>query len=292
MCPCKPRTRLITPLLLILFLLIGFVDAAAVDLDPLNQAQRSREKRLVISGGVFLVRFDSSYKYSKEGTTEHFFVDLEGQLDLPTSEVVGNVSAALRIGGNSYLGGYYTRLRRSSQRHLIDDSIDIGDDIAAIDAVTTAVLDYDFLDLTYGHVLHRDERALIIGKLGLHFLYAKAGFSIEGDLSVNEDDYSGKIGDEEKFVFAFPLLGAAFGFQLARRWVVENSIDFVYLPIGDTRGVALRTLMGLRYMISAKVGIQGGFSYNFERVVYEEDGATHEVEFDFSGLMLNAYLAF
>ena len=46
-----------------------------------------------VSAGAFFVRFDSTYKYSDANSGEQAFVDMEGQLDLPTNEVVGNIAA-------------------------------------------------------------------------------------------------------------------------------------------------------------------------------------------------------
>jgi hypothetical protein len=69
-------------------------------------------------------------------------------------------------------------------------------------------------------------------------------------------------------------------------------VDFVYLPVGNTQALALRAQLGCRYMIASWFGLKAGLSYNFERVEYTEDSVTHEVEFDFSGLMLKAYFAF
>ena len=62
--------------------------------------------------------------------------------------------------------------------------------------------------------------------------------------------------------------------------------------MGDTQAVAVRTQVGCRYMIAPWFGLKAGLSYNFERVEYTEDNLTHEVEFDFSGLMVKAYFAF
>jgi hypothetical protein len=291
-CLCKPGVFRIPLILLPIFLMISFGTTVAAEQDAMSLAQRSKNKRLAISAGAFFARFSSSYKYTDEGTTERIFIDLEGQLDLPTTEIVANLSALLRISGNSYLVGTYSSLRRSADRPLVKESVDIGEDIVTIDAVTSVTLNYDFVDLGYGYAFHSDESSLIIGKLGVHMFYTYASFSITGDLSVNEEEYNGRVGDETEFLFAFPLVGAAASFQISRRWSVENSVDFVYLPFGDTQGIALSSLVAARCMISETVGIQAGLSYNFERAQYKEGSVTHEVEFDFSGIKANVYLAF
>jgi hypothetical protein len=293
--PIRRRTpnRYRMPVLLVLFLsMIGIVACPAAGQDPMNLAQFSKDKRLVISAGAFFVRFNSSYKYDDEVNNERVFVDLEGQLDLPTTEIVVNLLALFRITGRSYLVGEYSSFRRSSERPLLQESVDIGTDTLSIDAQTSATMDYDFVDIGYAYAFYRDERSLVLGKLGVHIFNVDAGFSIEGDLLVNQDPYSGELGDETDFVAGFPLVGAILNFQIARRWLVQNLVDFVYLPFGDSQAVAIRTTVAGRFMFNRTVGIQAGLSYNFERVKHKEDGVTQEIEFDFSGLTANLYLAF
>ncbi|UCH85587.1 MAG: hypothetical protein JSW50_07850 [Candidatus Latescibacterota bacterium] len=281
------------PLLLVLLLLmIGIVAPPAAGQEPMNLAQFSMDKRLVISAGAFFVRFNSSYKYDDQTSNERVFVHLEGQLDLPTTEIVANFIAQLRIAERHYLVGEYVSLRRSSERRLLQGSLDTGRDTVAIDAQTTATMNYNFVDIGYAYMFFRDERTLVLGKLGVHIFDLNAAFSINGDLVVNQDPYSGEISDGTDFVAFFPLVGAILNFQIARRWFVQNLVDFVYLPIGDSQAAAIRTVVAGRFMFNRTVGIQAGVSYNFERVKYTEDGVTQEVEFDFSGLGAGLYLAF
>jgi len=281
------------PVLLVLVLsMMGIFASPVAGQDPLNLAQFNMDKRFAISAGVFFVRFNSSYKYDDEINNERAFVDLEGQLDLPTTEIVANLVALFRIHGRNYLVGEYSSFRRSSERALLQESVDIGTDTLSIDAQSSAKMDYDFIDIGYAHAFHRDDRSLLLGKLGVHIFKLNAGFSIEGDLLVNQDPHSGEVSDETDFLAAFPLVGAIFSFQIARRWLVQNVVDFVYLPWGDSQAVAIRTTLAGRFVFTQTFGIQAGLSYNFERVKYTEDGVTHEIEFDFSGLTANLYLAF
>ena len=83
-----------------------------------------------------------------------------------------------------------------------------------------------------------------------------------------------------------------FEFQMARRWIIVNSVEFVYLPIGDTRGAALRSLLAAGFLINRAVGVKVGLSYNYERLEFKTDSATEEVEFDFSGIKASAFFAF
>jgi hypothetical protein len=278
-------------LLVVLLSMIGIVASPAAGQDPMGLAVFRKDKRLAISAGAFFVRFNSSYRYDDEASNERVFVDLEGQLDLPTTEIVANLMAVFRITGRGYLVGGYSSFRRSSE-HPIQGSFDIGRDTVSIDALSSATMDYDFVNIGYAYAFHRDERSLVLGKLGVHIFNMSSGFSIEGDLLVNQDPYSGKLGDETDFAAAFPLLGVILNFQIGRRWVVQNLVDFVYLPVGDSQAVALRTMVAGRFMFNRTVGIEGGILYNFERVKHKEDGVTQEIEFDFSGLTANLYLAF
>jgi len=281
------------PVLLVLFLsMIGIVASPAAGQEPMNYGQYSKDKRLAISAGAFFVRFNSSYKYDDEGKNERVFVDLEGQLDLPTTEVVANLMALFRITGRGYLVAEYSSFRRSSERPLVQESVVTGTDTVSIDAQSATAMDYDFVDIGYAYAFHEDERSLVLGKLGAHIFNMAAGFSIEGDLLVNQVPSTGELSDQTDFIAAFPLVGVVLNFQLARRWLVHNLVDFVYLPFGDSQAVALRTVVGGRFMFNRTVGIQVGLSYNFERVKYKEDDVTQEIEFDFSGLTASLYLAF
>ncbi len=277
-------------ILLPVFLMTSAVAANEQDMTSLTE--RLQDKRLAISAGVFLVRFDSTYKYSDAESGRQAFVDLEGQLDLSPSEVVGNIAVLWRLSDHGYLAGSFSQLRRSGERRVLQESIVIGDDVVGLDGVMSVRMDYDFLDLNYAYAFHRKEQSLVLGKVGVHVFSTRTGFLLKGDLIVNGVEESGSIGNETDFVAAFPLLGVVFNYQLGRRLIVENLVDVIYLPVSDSQGVALRTLLGCRYMITRRIGLKVGLSYNFEHLKYTEDGVTHEVEFDFSGLMAKVYLAF
>ena len=276
--------------LLLVFLMTGA--AAAAEPDTTGLGERMRSKRLAISAGVFLVRFDSTYKYSDAVSGEQAFVDMEGQLELPRTEVVGHINALWRMTSHSYLAGTYSSLRRSGQRSVVQESIVVDGDLVSLNGVMSVWLDYDFLDLNYAYAFHRKEESLVLGKAGIHIFSTRAGFSLEGELVVNGEPEFGMIGDKTDFVAAFPLIGVALNYQLGRRLVVENVVDFVYLPVGDTQAFALATQLVCRYMIVPWFGLRAGLSYNFERVEYTEDNVTHEVEFDFSGLLAKVYFTF
>jgi hypothetical protein len=286
------RTPRLVSACLLLLTMTGAAITTAAEPDPAGLSERAQDNRLAISAGVFLVRFDSTYKYTDATSSEQGFVDMEGQLDLPTSEVVGNFTALWRMTDHAYLGGAFSSLRRSGERRVVQEPIVIEGDLISLDGVMSARLDYDFLNLSYAYAFHRREQSLVLGKAGVHVFRMDSGFSLEGELVVNGEPEIGKIGDEFDFVAAFPLIGIVLNYQLGSRLIVENVIDFVYLPVGNTQAVALRTLVGCRYMVAPWFGLKAGLSYNFERVEYTEDNITHEVEFDFSGLMVKAYFAF
>ena len=270
----------------------GSAVMAAAESDPYSLAERVKDRRLAISAGAFFVRFDSTYKYSDAGSSDQGFVDMEGQLDLPTSEVVGNINVLWRMTDHGYLAGTYSSLRRSGERRVVQEPIVIEGDLVSLDGVMSARLDYDFFDVNYAYAFHQKERSLVLGKVGVHVFSTHAGFLLEGELTVNGEPETGQIGDETDFVAAFPLIGVVLNYNLGRRLIVENVVDFVYLPVGNTQALALRTQLGCRYMFAPWFGLRAGLSYNFERVEYTEDDVTHEVEFDFSGLMVKAYFAF
>ncbi len=270
----------------------GTTVATATELEYQGFADRASGNRLAVSAGGFLVRFDSTYKYSDTASSDQAFIDMEGQFDLPTSEVVGNFNAMWRISDHDYVAGTFSSLRRSGERRVVQEPIVIEGDLVSLDGVMFARLDYDFLDLNYAYAFQRKEKSLILGKAGVHIFSMHSGFSLEGELVVNGEPQTDQIGNEFDFVAAFPLIGVVINYQLGRRWIMENVVDFVYLPVGNTQAVALRTQVGCRYMIAPWVGLKAGLSYNFERVEYTEDSIIHEVEFDFSGFMLKAYFAF
>ncbi len=266
--------------------------ATAAELAETSFTERIEDRRLAISAGVFLVRFDSTYKYTDTESNDQAFVDMEGQLDLPTTEIVGNLNALWRITDHAYVAGTFSRLRRSGERRVVQEPIVIEGDLVSLDGVMSARLDYDFLDLNYAYAFHSREQSLVLGKAGVHIFSTHTGYFLDGDLIVNGEPETGTIGDEAEFVAAFPLIGLVANYQLGSRLIIENAVDFVYLPVGDTQAFAVRAQLGCRYMVAPWIGVKAGLSYNFERVEYKEDNIAHEVEFDFSGLIAKVYLAF
>ena len=275
-----------------ILLAVVLVAPATADVDPMSLGQRNKDNRFALSAGAFFVRFNSSYAYKAEGFGERRFVDLEGQLDVPATEIVGNLAARFRIADRHHIMAEYSRFRRSGDRGLEGETIDIGGTTVGFNGRTTVEMNYDFVDVNYGYAFTRDERSSFIGELGVHIFRLESGYSIVGELVVDGNTYPSDIEGGDVITAAFPLLGVAIEFQMARRWIIVNSVDAVYLPVGDIRGAAVRTLLAGGFLISRSVGLKLGLSYNYERLEYKTDSAIEEVEFDFSGIMASVFFVF
>jgi hypothetical protein len=275
-----------------ILLTIVFVASAAGEEDPLSLGQRTKNNRFAVSAGAFFVRFNSSYSYESTDARGRAYLDLEGQLDLPATEIVGNLAVRFRIANRHHVTADYSRFRRSANRHLAGNVIDIGGTIIEIDGGTSALMNYDFVDLSYGYAFTSNERSSLIAKIGAHLVHLESEISFSGNLIVDGEAHPSDIEAGDSVNFALPLLGVAIEFQMARRWIIVNSVDFVYLPLGDTQGAALRTMVAAGFLINRAVGIQLGVSYNYERVEYRTEHAIEEIQFDFSGITASMFFVF
>lgn len=284
--------RITPPPVLTILLVLGLAAAAQADPFPMDLRELTRGKSVVFSVGAAAVGFESTYKYTSDGSPGQMFISLEGDLGLPDTDVVPSLGVSVRLSDRSSVVGSYMRLDRETGSTLINRSVDTEDDVLAINAEASAYMNYDFIDLVYSYALTNDDRSAIRGVAGLHLFYFGSGFSMAGTFMVNDEAYEGELSSSGDFVAGFPKLGINNLFMIGRRWLIENVVEFVYLPIGDVQGAALSARMSSRFLISRTVGVQLGLSYNSERVEYKSEGTAQEVAFTYNGFSMNAYFAF
>jgi len=269
--------------------LLGGAAAASAE-EPTETILQSRSKQFVIAVGGSSVLFDSSFKFLNKETGNGFFLDPEGQLDLPERQEVPMLTMLVTLGDRHFLSIGATKFRRDSA--LLDvENTGLGG-LEVIDASVDVWINSNDFDISYGYKLFADDHIRILGKVGIYTLDLDAGIRAEGAWSINNDLDSGIYEQSRSLVAPLPLLGVQFNFYINRRWAMSTSVEAMYLPVGDITGRALRSRIHTRYAFGRTVGIVFGINYFDVHVTDQNEARKYDIKYGYDGVFTGLIFAF
>ena len=269
--------------------LLGGVALASAE-EPTETILQTRSKQFVIALGGSSVLFDSSFKYLDKETGNGFYLDPEGQLDLPERQEVPMLTMLVTLGDRHYLSIGATRFERDSALLDMEDT-HLGN-LEVTDASVDVWINSNDFDISYGYRLFADDHIRILGKVGIYAVDLDAGIRAEGEWSIDDDLDSGIYEQSRSLVAPLPLLGVQFNFYINRRWAMSTSVEAMYLPVGDITGRALRSRIHTRYAFGRTVGIIFGINYFDVQVTDQNEVRKYDIKYGYDGVFAGLVFAF
>jgi hypothetical protein len=258
--------------------------------EPTETILQTRSSQWVIAVGGSSVLFDSSFKYLDKETGNGFFIDPEGQLDLPQRQEVPMLTMLVAFKDRHFLSIGATRFRREATLLAVED-LDLGSLGITSGEVNVWINSNDF-DFSYGYRLFADDHIRILGKVGIYTLDLDAGIHAEGEWDFGDEHESGTYDQGRSLVAPLPLLGLQFNFYINRRWSLSTSVDAMYLPVGDITGRALRSRIHTRYAFGGTVGLIFGINYFNIHVTDDNEARKYDIKYGYDGVYAGLIFAF
>ncbi len=248
------------------------------------------DTRFSLGIGLAALRYDAQLNFIDKDSGNSIFVDAEGTLGLPESDVSPVLFGRYRFSPRHSLGFSLWSLRRSTT--LIDGDIDLGDlEIAGrVDLADRS----SFFYLTYNYTFLQDARANVFGTVGLYGIDVKYELEATGSITIDGLPIAGDTVVRDVSVAApLPMVGLDAVFALTPRWSLGTKLTFVAGSVGNVRNaLVLDTSVRARYMFNDSFGLHVGMKYFNADFDVDQSELRTEVRYGFDGVFGGISLSF
>jgi hypothetical protein len=239
--------------------------------------------------GVGVVRFDTNFKFTEKATGGSIFVDAEGTLGLPESDVVGMLYGTFRLAKRHSIGFSAFNVRRTET--LLDGTTSLGD--YTLTGEATLADRSGFYHVAYRYVFLEDERSRVQGAFGIYGADLEYSFDFMGQISYLGVPQPTDTLEREASVFApLPMFGFDATFALTSKWWLGVRLDLVGGSFGDVSGGILDTAIRSGYEFSKHTGVVLGLEYFSADLTIDDGDFETEVDYRFDGLYLGLHFSF
>ena len=247
-----------------------------------------KEGKFALGVGYAIARFDTNFKFKDKQSGISVFVDGEGTLGLPETDLVPILYGAYRFNKKHMMGFSYFRVKRESTLLDFDDTVD---DITISGQVTLRD-NTRFYNLFYGYSLYEDERSRVQGLIGINALDLKYVFEANGTISYPGGSPTASYETEEGIFAPLPLFGFNFWYAFTPKWSLDTKITFVAGQYQETKAWVVNTAITSRYQFNRHVGGLLGISYFDADVTIEDSEERTDVNYGYDGLFLGLHIVF
>ena len=246
------------------------------------------EGRFGLGVGYALARFDTNFKFKNKQTGISVFIDGEGTLGLPESDILPVLYGAYRFTNKHSIGFSYFRVKRESTLLDFDDTVD---DITITGQVTLRD-NTSFYNLFYGYSLYEDQRSRVQGLIGINGLDLKYIFEANGTITYPDSSATATYEVEESLFAPLPLLGFQFWYAFTPKWSLDTKVAFVAGQYQETKAWVVNTSITSKYQFNKHVGGLLGVAYFDAEVTIEDSEERTDINYGYDGLFLGLHIVF
>lgn len=241
-----------------------------------------------IGVGSAIVKFDTNIKVKRDGELP-YFIDLEGDLDLPAISYVATIYGGYDFNEKHSLNFAAFGINRQST--LLDFNKNF-EDIILVSANMTLTDKTRFYFVDYGYTFFRDDRSdmtFVVGINGMDLHLVAEGSGQITVLGVTESKVL--LADANVFV-PLPLIGLNFGFSFTPKWRFEAAVSLVGGTHKDITATIGQSSMNFRYKLAKHVGVILGVTYFDADIEIKNDNVLTEVSYGYNGGFLGVHFGF
>lgn len=247
-----------------------------------------KKGKFALGVGYAIARFDTSVKFQDKQTGISAFVDGEGTLGLPETDILPVLYGAYRFNKKHMMGFSYFKVKRESTLPDFDETVD---DIT-IAGQATLRDNTSFYNLFYGYSLYEDDRSRVLGLIGINVLDLKYILEAEGTITDTNGSNMTSYEDEASVVAPLPLLGLQLWYAFTPKWGIGTKVSFVAGQYQDTKAWVVNTEINARYQFNKNVGGLIGVSYFDAEVTIEDSDERTDINYGYDGLFLGLHIVF
>jgi hypothetical protein len=243
----------------------------------------SLDRKFVLGIAAGINRFSSNYRFKGSGSIP-IYIDGEGLLGLPESNVVPALYGAWRINPKHSVGFHAFNINRTG------DDIAVNRDFGSvsIDGVITASDKSSFYYLNYGYTLKETSNIFVKGLLGVYVIDLKFEFDAVGDIQIDGVDVvGGQYNESFSQLAPLPMIGLNFLSLATDKWALGAKVAAVGGRYQDVQALVVEAQISARYQLARNVGLIIGVNYfNADVEINEGGGSSTDIEYGYDGLFL------
>jgi hypothetical protein len=242
-----------------------------------------RRKALSVGIAASYAYFNSSVTYYDKINNRRIYISPEGQLGLSRTQFIPTIYGFWHPATRHWVGFSYFTINREGNSVNIDR--DLGDykvkgNIFMSDRSS-------FYNLSYNYLFFYDDRAFILGALGLYGIQLKAEIEAQGEIRIDDEPIeSGYYKDNVDRFAPFPLIGLQAQFAINERWYFGAGAAIVAGVFEDMAAFAFESKISARFVITKNFSILGElFFFNLDTQIDNEKEKT-KMRYGFTALFL------
>jgi hypothetical protein len=228
------------------------------------------------------LRYDTQVKFVDKDSSNSIFVDAEGTLGLPETDVSPAFFGRYRFSRRHSIGFSYWSLKRSNT--FISPEIGVGDfEVSGSVEISDRS---QFYYLNYSYTLMEDQRSKIFGVLGLYGLDARYQLDANGEIFLDGELIADESLTRTASAFApLPMIGIDAVFALTQKWSFGTKVMLIGGSVGDIRdALVLDTSVRAQYMFNESFGLHFGIKYFNADFDVNKSTQRTEVSYGFDGV--------
>jgi hypothetical protein len=285
------NSRVFPKLLVIGCCLAWPVGAVAHDEDqeskPFTKGEFDRTFGLGLAAGYFL--FDTNFNFVDKSTGRNLFIDGEGTLGLPTTQLTPMIYGLYRPSQRHGFVFSYFGIRRETNALAIDKNlgdVNVSGDVFLSDRTR-------FLSLGYNLTVFEDERAKIFAVFGVNVIDLRYQVVAEGDITIDGNPVtSGEYKYNINQLAPLPLIGIDAWFAVTPKWAIGSRLSLVAGKFEDISGAAFEANVRTRYTFGKRIGAIFGVSYFDAGLDIDDEDVLTEIRYGFDGVFAGLDLSF
>jgi hypothetical protein len=264
-------------------------DAAEVDYINSGRGGGAVGRTLSIGIGVGFERFDTNVKFTEKSTGKTVFIDLEGTLGMPETDVVPILYGFWRINDKHGIGFSYYQIRRETTLLGIDENL--GD--LAITGNVKMSDESRFYSLSYNYSVYHDDRAYVFLALGVNAIDLKYRLGAEGTIDIGGTPIvSGEYSQEVNQIAPLPMIGIDAWFALTPKWAFGTKFALIGGSYKEVTAKAMEIKIRAKYSFNKNVGLSFGFNDFYSVIEIDEADVLTDINYGFSGFKIGIDLGF
>jgi hypothetical protein len=242
---------------------------------------------LGLAAGYFI--FDTNFNIVDKDTGRNLFIDAEGTLGLPQTQLTPMIYGVYRPSRRHGFGFSYFGIRRETTLLAIDENLgdfNITGDVVLSDRTR-------FLTLSYNLTVFEDDRAIVLASFGLNAIDLRYQFVAEGDITQGGQPVRGGRYEEVFNQLApLPMVGIDAWFAVTPKWAIGSKLSLVAGKYEDISGAAFEALVRTRYSFNRRIGAVFGVNYFDAALNIDKQEVRNEVRYGFNGVFGGIDLSF
>ncbi len=246
-------------------------------------------RKLSVGIGVGFERFDTNFKFTEKSSGRSVFVDAEGTLGLPETDVVPLLYGYWKPGKRHGLGFSYFQIDRQTTLFAINENLgklNVAGDVTLSDRTR-------FYSLLYNFTAFQDERSSVFVSFGLYGLDLKYQLAATGNISYDGNPIrSGEYSADVKQFAPLPLVGIDAWFSFTPKWSLGTRVAFIAGKFEDISATVLDTSIRARYSFNRHIAALWGINYFDGAIDIDVDDLKTEIDYGFDGFFLGIDVGF